>query len=270
MSIALRFLPPLLAIALMGQTPEPGFTSLWNGKDFTDWKVANPATFTIKDGAMVANGSQGHAFYDGPFRNHTFRNFELKVDVMTKPGSNGGVFILTEFQEKGWPSKGFEIQVNNTFKNDPVRTGSLYHVMDTKEAPAKDDEWFTEHIIVNGDTITVRVNDKQIIEWKATPEIRPRSGRRSPARSRCRPMTPAARCSTGTSASSRWTDTPAENPPAAGRATGWPAFRIFIDNEAAKTREEARTQAFRARPSAASRQFDAPRRSDDVLCAAWG
>ena len=170
MSIALRFLPPLLAIALMGQTPEPGFTSLWNGKDFTDWKVANPATFTIKDGAMVANGSQGHAFYDGPFRNHTFRNFELKVDVMTKPGSNGGVFILTEFQEKGWPSKGFEIQVNNTFKNDPVRTGSLYHVMDTKEAPAKDDEWFTEHIIVNGDTITVRVNDKQIIEWKATPE----------------------------------------------------------------------------------------------------
>ena len=117
---------------------------------------------------MVANGSQGHAFYDGPFRNHMFRDFELKVDVMTKPGSNGGIFILTEYQDKGWPAKGFEIQVNNTFKNDPVRTGSLYHVSDIKEAPAKDDEWFTEHIIVQGDTITIKVNDKQVVTWTAT------------------------------------------------------------------------------------------------------
>jgi 3-keto-disaccharide hydrolase len=168
MSLTLRLIPIVVALALSSQTPEPGFTSLWNGKDFTDWKVANPSTFTITDGAMVANGSQGHAFYDGPFRNHMFRDFELKVDVMTKPGSNGGIFILTEYQDKGWPAKGFEIQVNNTFKNDPVRTGSLYHVSDIKEAPAKDDEWFTEHIIVKGDTITIRVNDKQVVTWTST------------------------------------------------------------------------------------------------------
>jgi hypothetical protein len=168
MSLTFRLIPIVVALALSSQTPEPGFTSLWNGKDFTDWKVANPSTFTIADGAMVANGSQGHAFYDGPFRNHMFRDFELKVDVMTKPGSNGGIFILTEYQDKGWPAKGFEIQVNNTFKSDPVRTGSLYHVSDIKEAPAKDDEWFTEHIIVKGDTITIRVNDKQVVTWTST------------------------------------------------------------------------------------------------------
>jgi 3-keto-disaccharide hydrolase len=172
MSLTLRLIPAAVALALTLpiQTPEAGFTSLWNGKDWTDWKVANPSTFNIKDGAMVANGSQGHAFYDGPFRNHSFRNFELKVDVMTKPGSNGGIFILTEYQDKGWPAKGFEIQVNNTFKNDPVRTGSLYHVSDIKEAPAKDDEWFTEHIIVKGDTITIRVNDKEVVTWTSTPD----------------------------------------------------------------------------------------------------
>src|SRR5262245_38411590 len=170
MSLTLRLIPAAVAVALTftSQTPEAGFTSLWNGKDWTDWKVANPTTFTIKDGAMVANGSQGHAFYDGPFRNHAFRNFELKVDVMTKPGSNGGIFILTEYQDKGWPAKGFEIQVNNTFKSDPVRTGSLYHVSDIREAPAKDDEWFTEHIIVKGDTITIRVNDKEVVTWTST------------------------------------------------------------------------------------------------------
>jgi hypothetical protein len=122
---------------------------------------------------------QGHAFYDGPFMDHAFRNFELKVDVMTRQNSNGGVFILTEFVEKGWPSKGFEIQVNNTYIKDPVKTGSLYHVSDIKEAPAKDDEWFTEHIIVQGDTITIKVNDKQVVQWTLPKEGSPDFGKRT-------------------------------------------------------------------------------------------
>jgi Domain of Unknown Function (DUF1080) len=160
-------LGPLVLAALLQTAPatEPGFTQLWNGKDWTDWKVANPASFRIEDGAIIANGTPGHAYYDGPFMNHSFRNFELKVDVMTRTNSNGGIFILTEFQEKGWPAKGFEIQVNNTYARDPVKTGSLYHVSDIKEAPAKDDEWFTEHIIVKGDTITILVNGKQVVQW---------------------------------------------------------------------------------------------------------
>ncbi len=159
----------LMLVAGLMQTPatEPGFTQLFNGKDFTGWKLANPDSFRVEDGAIVANakGMQGHAFYDGPFMNHSFRNFELKVDVMTRNNSNGGVFILTEFKETGWPAKGFEIQVNNTYTKDKVKTGSLYHVSDVYEAIPKDDEWFTEHIIVKGDSITVRVNDKQTVAW---------------------------------------------------------------------------------------------------------
>ena len=166
MTILMRLAPIALA-ALMLQTPatEPGFTQLFNGKDWTDWKVANPDSFKIENGAIVANGTPGHAYYDGPFMNHTFRNFELKVDVMTRANSNGGIFIMTEFQEKGWPAKGFEIQVNNTYAKDPIKTGSLYQVVNINEPPAKDDEWFTEHIIVKDDTITVRVNDKQLVSW---------------------------------------------------------------------------------------------------------
>lgn len=167
-STLIRVVPLLIAVAAM-QTPptEPGFTQLFNGKDFTGWKLSNPAAFTIENGSIVAKGvgMQGHAFYDGPFMNHSFRNFELKVDVMTRANSNGGVFILTEYVEKGWPTKGFEIQVNNTYTKDPVKTGSLYHVSDVKEQIVKDDEWFTEHIVVQGDTITVKVNDKQTVQW---------------------------------------------------------------------------------------------------------
>ena len=138
MMTLLRFSPLLLALVLQAKPAvEPGFTSLFNGKDFTGWKVSNEASWSIEDGAMKANGTPGHAFYDGPFRDHMFRNFELKVDVMTRAGSNGGIYVLTEFQEKGFPRKGFEIQVNNSH-TDRVRTGSLYHVQDVLDtSPAK-------------------------------------------------------------------------------------------------------------------------------------
>lgn len=144
---------------------EAGFTSLFNGKDFTGWKLVNDASFKIENGAIVANGTAGHAYYDGPFRNHQFKDFELRVDVMTRQNSNGGIYILTEFQDKGFPAKGFEVQVNNSYVADKVKTGSLYHVLDTGAPLAKDDEWFTETIIVKGMNIRVLVNDQEAINW---------------------------------------------------------------------------------------------------------
>jgi len=168
----------LVALAGLSQASapavEPGYTSLFNGKDFSGWKIAGPTeSFTIQDGAIVANGSASHAYYDGSVQNHSFRNFELKVDVMTRAGSNGGVYVLTQYQAVGgserasgrFPSTGFEIQVNNSH-TDRVRTGSLYHVQDVlDDSPAKDDQWFTETITVKGDTITVKVNDTQVVNW---------------------------------------------------------------------------------------------------------
>ena len=184
-----------LAIAVLGsvglaaQTVETGFTSIFNGRDFTGWTIAGPAeSFTIQDGAIVAKGQASHAYYTGSVGNHRFRDFELKVDIMTRAGSNGGVYVLTQFQETGgnarasgrFPSKGFEIQVNNSH-TDRIRSGSLYHVVDVlDQSPAKDDEWFTEHIIVKGDTITVNVNGKQVVRWTQTPDWD--GGREGPGR----------------------------------------------------------------------------------------
>ena len=161
------------AVLLAGATAtfgQSGFIPLFNGKDFTGWKISgNQSTFQIKDGAMVANGPVAHAFYDGPVNNHDFKNFELMVDVMTLPNSNGGIYFHTEFQERGFPRKGFEVQVNNTFAKDPVKSGSLYHVKEVGEQDikdiVKDNEYFTEHIIVQGDTVTIRLNGKEVVKW---------------------------------------------------------------------------------------------------------
>jgi hypothetical protein len=161
-----------LVLVLAAASPafaQDGWISLFNGKDFTGWKVGGDQnTFKIVDGAMVANGPVAHAFYDGPVQNHDFKNFELMVDVNTAPVSNGGVYFHTQYQEKGFPRKGFEVQVNNTH-GDPIKSGSLYHVKDIGaddiKGIVKDDEWFTEHIIVRDRNVVVKLNDKEVVNW---------------------------------------------------------------------------------------------------------
>lgn len=175
----------LLLASVSSAVAQDGWISLFNGKDLTGWKISgDKSTFRIEDGAMVTRGPVAHAFYDGPVRNHDFKNFELMVDVKAAPNSNGGIYFHTEFQETGFPRKGFEVQVNNTFQKDPVKSGSLYHVKDIGADDikdiTKDNEWFTEHITVQGDTVTIRLNGKEVVKWTQTSDWK--GGREGPGR----------------------------------------------------------------------------------------
>lgn len=160
----------LLSVPTLLHAQKKGWIKLFDGKSFDGWKVSeNPESFKIEDGAIVVYGPRAHLFYVGPVKNHQFKNFEYKATVMTKPGANSGMYIHTEYQESGWPSKGYEIQVNNSHK-DWRRTGSVYGIQDVKEPPAQDDKWFTQHIIVNGNKITVKVDGKTINEYTVPAE----------------------------------------------------------------------------------------------------
>ena len=149
------------------RTVESGYVSLFNGKDLTGWKAsASPESFKVENGAIVANavGQASHLFYDGPVGNHAFKDFDLRLDVLARYRSNGGVYVMTEFQPQGFPGKGFEIQVNNSH-SDRIRTGSLYHVVDLSNVPGKDDEWIPMEIKAQGDTITVAVKGQEVVRW---------------------------------------------------------------------------------------------------------
>lgn len=93
--------PTLLALVSIASlaAADSGWTQLFNGKDLNGWKVnENTATFTVKDGAIVAHGPRSHCFYTGNFANHRFKDFELMVDVMTLPKSNGGKWVFTSLR----------------------------------------------------------------------------------------------------------------------------------------------------------------------------
>jgi hypothetical protein len=151
--------------ATLAAQQNDGWVSLFDGKTLDGWKVgANASTFKVEDGAIVVNGPRAHLYYVGPVQNHDFKNFEFKADVMTTEGSNSGLYFHTAYQEDGWPSKGYEVQVNNSH-SDWRRTAGLYAIQDVKEPPAKDGEWFTMHIVVNGKKVTTAVNGKTLVDY---------------------------------------------------------------------------------------------------------
>jgi len=150
--------------------------SLFDGKSLNNWKVGdNSGTFKVENGMIVVNGNVAHLFYDGDVNQHSFKNFEFKADVMTTPGSNSGIYFHTAYQQGGWPSKGYEVQVNNSH-TDWRRTGSLYGIEDVKEVYVKDNEWYTEQITVQGKRVVIKINDKIVVDYTEPENVQREEG----------------------------------------------------------------------------------------------
>lgn len=156
--------------AKKADAPKPdadGWYQLFNGKDLSGWKKAeeNEDTIKVVDGEIVIKGERCHIFYAGPVNDGKFKNFEWKCEILTKPQANSGMYFHTTYQKDGWPSTGMEVQVNNTHP-DPRKTGSLYRAQDIMDkSPAKDDQWFTQEVIVKGKHVTVKIDGKVVNEY---------------------------------------------------------------------------------------------------------
>ncbi len=152
-----------VAIACAGLTPstraqdkkDEGWVQLFNGKDFTGWKIPNPPSgsfksvketknsdgkviafvgvekdkkdgtpgkevtlWQIKDGTIVGGGPSSHIFTE-----IEADDFQYRVEAKINDKGNSGQYFRTKF-EAGFPA-GYEAQINATH-GDPIRTGSLY------------------------------------------------------------------------------------------------------------------------------------------------
>lgn len=157
----------LLSCSVTFAEETDGWIKLFDGQSFDGWKVnENPDTWSIEDGAFVCHGPRSHLFYVGPHA--PFKDFEFQCEVKTEPGSNAGIYFHTKYQEEGWPKYGYEAQVNISHR-DPKKTGSLYGVVSVGNPPAKDNEWWTQTIIVRGRHIIIKVNDTVVVDYEEPP-----------------------------------------------------------------------------------------------------
>lgn len=151
--------------ALTPEEKAAGWQLLFDGQTLDGWRASDaPGTFSVKYGAIVVRGPRSHLFYVGPVQQHEFRNFEFKADVMTFAKANSGVYFHTRWQEVGWPSLGYEVQVNNSH-TDPSRTGGLWGVQDFPKVIAPDGSWFTLTVRVEGKHVTTFVGAEKTADY---------------------------------------------------------------------------------------------------------
>ena len=182
--------------------PEEGWVPLFNGKDFTGWKMVNPPSgefkdlkevknddgkvisfvgvtkkdgkeitlWQIKDGQIVGGGPASHIFSE-----IEADDFEYRVEAKINDKGNSGQYFRTKMGP-GFPA-GYETQINAT-GGDPIKTGSLYPDGRTKlgefkkditvmnTAAHKPEEFFTQAVIAEGNHIQIFVNGKKTVDFK--------------------------------------------------------------------------------------------------------
>jgi hypothetical protein len=168
-----RMLPTLLLLGLLwlsaGTTaaddfkPEPGFTSLFNGKDLTGWDygpvpvskkpiseklegktATKDHVFEVENGLIVASGKRIMALYTAREYN---ADFEFKLEFRTtteKPKNNSGIYI-----------RGPQLQL------DAVTEGGLTGVF-RKLTKFKPGDWNEIDITVKGTEAVCKCNGEQI------------------------------------------------------------------------------------------------------------
>ncbi len=159
-------------------TPPPGFTLLFNGKDITGWKglVGNPKTRAkMTPEALAAAEAKaterarqhwkvvdGVLEYDGKATSlctaKDYADFELYVDWKIPPGGDSGIYLRGTPQVQIW-------DLNRRKEG----SGGLFN---NKKNPSKPlvcadnpiGEWNTFYIKMVGERVTVKLNGKLVVD----------------------------------------------------------------------------------------------------------
>jgi hypothetical protein len=150
---------------LRGKDPE-GFTSLFNGKDFTGWAGAVD-NYQVQDGVIMCKPEKGGALHT----KDEFQDFIVRLEFQLPPAGNNGLAI--RYPGQGDPAYAgmCELQVLDTehpnYKNlDPRQAhGSAYGMAAAHRGylrPAG--QWNYEQVTVKGSTIKVELNGVTILD----------------------------------------------------------------------------------------------------------
>jgi len=147
------------------------WVELFDGRSLNGWRPSeNTNSWKVVDGTLSADGPRSHLFYTGPVRGAAFRNFELEVEVIARPLCNSGVYFHTAWQETGFPRKGFEVQIANSYVGEGSyrerkKGGSLYGLRNIYKQFVPDDQWFKLNVLVRGKNVQIRQNGVLLVDY---------------------------------------------------------------------------------------------------------
>jgi hypothetical protein len=159
----------LLCVPVLAQNVEPGFQSLFNGKDLDGWILVGKhgPGYMVENGGIVCPANGGGNL----FTTQEYANFVLRFEFKLEQASNNGIGIRAPLEGDA-AYRGMEIQILDhdapvyQGKLKPAQYhGSIYDVVAAKTGFLKPvGQWNAEEIVASGRRITVRLNGSVIVD----------------------------------------------------------------------------------------------------------
>jgi hypothetical protein len=174
LALALGFL------GLPGRVAADDWTPLLKDDALSEWQAGGgEASFHAKDGTLTVDGP-GQIMYLPGGKPLDLRSFELRAEVLTRPGGRAGLAFHLSGQDPR-ASGGIEVRLDNTYgRPGPgqslLKTGSLVWLRPVVKAVVADDRWFAVHVAVRGRRVQVRVEDRLVVDYvePEDPSVGPR------------------------------------------------------------------------------------------------
>ncbi len=158
---AIVLVPCFIAVGAWadGFKPGPGWVRLFDGKSLNGWKPygRGESAWRAEDG-VLANPRRSVNLYT----EKTFRSFQLHVEFKINSRGNSGVYLQGRK----------EVQILDSFGKDDDELkhwdcGGIYsRYAPSTNASKAPGEWQTLDVTVRGDTVTVVLNGKTVIDGK--------------------------------------------------------------------------------------------------------
>ncbi|MFV1968329.1 MAG: DUF1080 domain-containing protein [Pirellulaceae bacterium] len=146
-------------VSVAAEKPEEGFASLFDGKTLDGWHLMNGAKFVAEDGVIKLNGGLGWLRSD-----KEYSGFVLRLEFrFMKARQDGGIFLRSNTAGENWPSRKYEVQVENT-----VRMAKIFgaehelNVELTQKVLKPTGEWNEYEITLVGSKLEVRLNGELV------------------------------------------------------------------------------------------------------------
>ena len=181
----------LLKNNLSEQEKAQGFKMLFDGKDFAGWRAVHQKEmtgkrWTVKDGEIVIENSDGSETGNDIVTKDNYSAFEFTFEFMLTPGANSGIkyFVDESFDAGGKSGIGLEYQVLDDELHPDAKMGvvgnrtlaSLYDLIPSEKPNArfqkKIGEWNLGRIVVLPNNIVQHwLNGFKVVEYERKSNI---------------------------------------------------------------------------------------------------
>lgn len=140
-----------------GDGSEPTFRPLFNGKDLGGWRPFRKARWSVKDGTVVGEHTEGHRG-GWLISESTYSDFDFRFSFRVTPGANSG--IAFRYPGKGSPAKtSYEMQIGDA--DARCLTAGIFGLRHASGGHLRAGHWQRGRIVARGKVITTYIDGRQ-------------------------------------------------------------------------------------------------------------